>query len=867
MPQQKLAELVKQYTAWLPVIAHTALDVVVAVLSAGIVYILLRIALRLWDWRQLRRQTYVFIEITPPLSAAKTPLQSTEWVNRLYGIGLSRDKQERLRRMAFSVSLELSSALRDGIRYYVRVPEQEANMTKLAISSYLQKARIRIVNDYLPAHLNYKTAQVLDFRLSNAHFLPLKTEESFLAHDPFTQLTNAMTGLNDTEHVVLQIVMQPAVNTNNDHTLRSVKRNDDLLALAKQHHISPVITLTFGLAFKAVRGVVMFITDVVYSPPAGSSAMTMYEQQARMGIKPARSITPFEQALNDTITDKATQKQFRVAVRAIVVGEDKKQTRRRIKALKAALSAYDSEYQQLQASTTFPAFVLNRYRLYKFAHRLPPLFQRHANKLAPSEIANIYHFPAPGSAGESLVQSLSHTLPATLSQKRGTDIDVIVGRNIHQDQRTDIGLSRAGRMKHMYVIGSTGTGKTTMLTSMIYQDMVNGKGLAVLDPHGDMFRELCEIVPKHRRKDVVILDPSDRAFPIGLNALNPGITFGSKEDSHGWIASSIIFIFSKLADERYWGPRMEHILRNATLTALQLPNPSFYTLQRLLTDKHFQRTSAKSIRDQVLKDFWNKEMLPLGDSQLATMVAPLANRLGQFLTDPMSRNILLQQQSSLRLSEIMDEGKILLVNLSKGDIGEDRSTFFGTVLTSLIWMAAFQRTKLREKDRKDFYLYIDEFQNFAAPSFTDITSEGRKFHIGLIASHQNVAQITDENLLKVMVGNAHSIVCFRSGPNDEAFILPFMKPAVEKGSIVNLPPYTFFMRTLTDESELAFSGTTVPLEHAESLQTAKDVIAASRKQYATPRKEVEAYLNSLFSGKASKEEPVTGKDKPGKVEP
>lgn len=396
---------------------------------------------------------------------------------------------------------------------------------------------------------------------------------------------------------------------------------------------------------------------------------------------------------------------------------------------------------------------------------------------------------------------------------------------------------------------------------------MNGKGLAVLDPHGDMFRELCEIVPKHRRKDVVIVDPSDRAYPIGLNALNPGIAFDNKEDSHGWIASSIIFIFSKLADEKYWGPRMEHILRNATLTALQLPNPSLYTLHHLLTDKRFQRTSVKLIKDQVLKDFWYKEILPLGDSQLATTVAPLANRLGQFLTDPMSRNILLQQQSSLRLSEIMDEGKILLVNLSKGDIGEDRSNFFGTILTSLMWMAAFQRTRIREKDRKDFYLYIDEFQNFAAPSFTDITSEGRKFHIGLIASHQNIAQIKDEKLLQVMVGNAHSIVCFRSGPNDEAFILPFMKPAVEKGGIVNLPPYTFFMRTLTDESELAFSGTTIPLEHAGSIHTATDVIAASRTQYATPRKEVEAYLKDLFSGKSSKDEPRDSTRKSTNTEP
>ncbi len=311
---------------------------------------------------------------------------------------------------------------------------------------------------------------------------------------------------------------------------------------------------------------------------------------------------------------------------------------------------------------------------------------------------------------------------------------------------------------------------------------------------------------------------------------------------------------------------MEHILECATLTALQLPNPSLYTLQKLLTNKRYMRESLKVIKDPVLKEFWLTEMLPLGEAQLATTVAPLTHRLGKFIVDPMSRNILLQQKSTLRLSEIMDDGKILLVNLSKGDVGEDKSQFFGTILTSLIWMAAYQRTHIAEKKRRDFYLYIDEFQNFAAPGFADITSEGRKFHIPLIASHQNIAQIEDQNLLKIIAGNSHTIICLRASPSDEAFILPFMEPAVEKGNIVNLSPHHFFMKTVTDESELAFSGVTVPLECAESTETSGQVIAASRKKYGTPRKDVEAYLDSIFSGKEPTEDSSTDEIKPEKGE-
>jgi TraM recognition site of TraD and TraG len=194
----------------------------------------------------------------------------------------------------------------------------------------------------------------------------------------------------------------------------------------------------------------------------------------------------------------------------------------------------------------------------------------------------------------------------------------------------------------------------------------------------------------------------------------------------------------------------------------------------------------------------------------------------------------------------MDEGKILLVNLSKGDIGDDESLFFGTILTSFIWMAAYQRTKIPEQHRRDFFLYVDEFQNFATPGFSEIASEGRKYHVPLIVSHQNIAQIKDKDLLKVIVGNAHTIICLKASPDDEAFILPYMTPVVEKGDIVNLTPYHFFMKTTADESEDAFSGITVPLTITESEKTKDAVVANSRKQFATPLKSVEAYMEKLF---------------------
>lgn len=846
MPQKTALTTLMRYTDWLVSPIHYLPYVALTLGIALLIAVVLRVALRLCDWWQILRQKYVFIEITPPITANKTPLQSAEWISRMHGIGLSRDRQETLQRLHFSQSLELSSTNQGGIRYVTRVPNQESDLIKQSIGSHLGNARIRTTSDYLPAHLNYKTARVLDFKQTAAYFLPLKTQESFQAHDPVGHLTNAMNGLKDSEHIILQIIAVPDHFKENGTIRQRLGRNEDMLAHAKQHNGNSLLRLAIKLPLKMISGIVMFITDVMYSSPVQSPST--YEHRVKAGVKPARSITPSEQALNDAIHSKATHPHhFRVEIRALIVTDDPKQAKLRGKAMRSAMSAYSTDHQSLRAQWNFPAFILGRYRLFKFTHRLPSLMWHHSNKLSAAEIADIYHFPVPGTFTENMVRSLSHTLPATLSQRQATDFDVIVGRNEHQEQQTDIGLSAEIRRKHMYVIGSTGTGKSTLLESCIYQDMVNNKGLAMLDPHGDMYRKLLSIVPEHRRNDVVVFNPADQDFPFGLNMLSPGINFESKAEAHSRITSSVISVFSKLTDKAFWGPRMEHILQCATLTALQLPNPSFYTLQKLLTDKRCMREAVGRIKDPVLKEFWLKEMLPLGDGQLAATVAPLTHRTGKFITGPMARNILLQQKSTIRLSEIMSEGKILLVNLSKGDIGEDQSFFFGTILTALIWVTAYQRSKLPEAERRDFYLYIDEFQNFAAPGFADISSEGRKFHIPLIVSHQNIAQIEDQNLLKIVAGNAHTFISLRASPSDETFILPFMEPAVEKGNIVNLAPHHFFMKTTTDESELAFSGITVPLDVKGSKKTTNSVIAKSRKRYATPRTEVELYLDSLFT--------------------
>lgn len=816
-----------------------------------------------------------FLELTLPLNSAKSAFATEQLYILLRSSSQYRGIWHRAAGRKKPYSLEVVGMYDYGIRFILRIPTHAVNTVRRKLFNYLPGIKIREIDDYMKGVTG--KVGVIELELAGDFVLPLQDHKMLSEHDVMTYLISHMTGLVEDETVATQIVVAPVYTFTHRRVARRLRHFRARISLGKEissqlrRQRTPLARILWLLWYPpfwfiaAMAKIVVFAGKVI-----AAVALDLEDGPTPRNREKRRADNPYEQELMRTVRGKVGQHLFEVTIRLLVASPDPETIHERLNALLASFQPFTTDYQGLRVRHTNPVTARADDALKRFrARTLSPHLLSQPTILSSSELADLYHFPVADSLTESLVQSLSHTLPATLSQKHAANLDVVVGRNEHQGQEIDIGMTAEVRRRHMYLIGSTGTGKTTLLERMIYQDMLNGKGLAVLDPHGDMYQELLAIVPEHRKNDVVIFDPSDRAFPPGLNIFSPGIRFKNEEDAHSWIKSSVISVFSKMTDKAFWGPRMEHILECATLTALQLPNPSLYTLQKLLTDKRYMRKAVQHIRDPILKEFWLKEMLPLGDGQLATTVAPLTHRVGKFITDPMSRNILLQSETTIRLSEIMDESKILLVNLSKGDIGEDQSFFFGTILTALIWVTAYQRSRIPESKRRDFYLYIDEFQNFAAPGFADISSEGRKFHIPLIVSHQNVAQIEDQSLLKIMAGNAHTFISLRASPSDEAFILPFMEPAVEKGNIVNLAPYHFFMKTTADKSELAFSGVTVPLEIEGSEKTAQRIIAASRKRYGTPRKDVEAYLDGLLSDNKpanktdkSSDESSSNKDEP-----
>ena len=816
-----------------------------------------------------KNQELAFLELTFPANTTKSAYATEQLYRLLHTRAKKRTFTETLTQYKKVYSLEIASSRDLGIRYIMSVPKKESDVIHQSLLSYLPGLKVKEVADFLDdikleADEDTYGVGVLEFALASDFALPLQDQDVLSEHDPISFLTGTMTKLAPGELIAFQMLATPVINGIQSKELSHITKLRRTIAQGKPltELLQPTTFQKFT-SFLPVKIVVLLIKGVLallklfglflISLPAlildnGKGAPILLPTPQ---INISTSLDPYEQDLHRIVKDKLNQHLFETSIRVLIVAKDTDQVQLRAESILASVGPFTSTYQALTSKRSLlPSKFTFKHRLANFKYRLLSGGLFNSNPiLSSSEVTDIYHFPYTDiTKTEGLVKSKSPPLPAPLSMKKSdTNLDVVVGNNSYGGEDTPIGLTLEQRQRHTYVIGKTGMGKTEMLKSMIYQDMMSGKGLAVLDPHGDLFHELLRIVPKNRLKDVIVFNPADKEWPIGLNILSSGIYFSDEDEGHDRITSTTLAVFRKLTDEKYWGPRLEHILRNASMTALQTAVPSLFVIQKLLTNtKGYQKTIASTLSDPILKQFWESEFSLYGRMQQAGVVAPITNRLGKFITNKMSRNILLQGKSTINMQKIMDEGKILLVNLSKGELGEDQSFFFGSLIISLIQLAAYQRIHVAESKRRDFFLYVDEFQNFATHIFEELSSEGRKWHVPLIPSHQNIAQIRDTNLLKVVAGNADTIIALKSGPDDEKFILPFMEPEVEKGGIVNLPPYHFYMKVTNKDSEDAFSGETQLLEVEGSDKAAKEVIEYSRKHYAIPREEVEKQLNKLF---------------------
>ncbi len=435
-----------------------------------------------------------------------------------------------------------------------------------------------------------------------------------------------------------------------------------------------------------------------------------------------------------------------------------------------------------------------------------------------------------------------------------------------RNKETPFGIKTDDRRRHMYVIGKTGMGKTTLMENMVIQDIRNGHGVAFLDPHGDSVQRILNSVPSNRVNDVIYFNPADLDHPLAFNILE------SVDPRYKHlVASGLMGVFTKIW-ANLWSARMEYILNNTILALLDSPGNTLLGITRMYVDKKYRKKIVDNVKDPMVRAFWTDEFANYNEKYRTEAIAPIQNKVGQFLSSGIIRNIVGQPRSTIDLREIMDQQKILIMDLSKGKVGEDNSALLGAMLVTKIQLAAMSRTDIEERDRKDFYLYVDEFQNFATDSFATILSEARKYRLNLVVGHQYIGQLIQDKSTKVrdaIFGNVGTLVVFRVGAEDAEFLVKEFEPIFTEVDIVNLPKYAILLKLMINGvASDPFSAMTLPPNPNFLTGNIEKVLKVSRERYANPVEEVEEKISRWMGAEYHQESAVLiGADSENKGQP
>src|SRR3989344_4942872 len=434
---------------------------------------------------------------------------------------------------------------------------------------------------------------------------------------------------------------------------------------------------------------------------------------------------------------------------------------------------------------------------------------------------------------DSKVQIITHAPPPPdlpVYQRVDPKDVVFFGRTNYvaalEEKRFIFGIKRPDRRRHMYMVGKSGVGKSKLLELMVRQDIASGHGLCLIDPHGDVIGEILNFVPPERAQDVVLIDPSDTKYPVSFNPLE-----NVDPEMKHQLTQGLIEVFQKQFGAN-WTPRLEHVFRFTCLALLDYPHATMRGMISMLTDRNYRQKVVEYITDDMVKRFFAIEFADWSEKFDTDAIIPLVNKLGQFLSDPLLRNIFGQKQNKIDISSLMNQRKIILINLSKGRLGEENSSFFGSIFLTKIKQAGMERAAIPEKDRVDFYLYVDEFQNVVTQTFENILSEARKYGLNLTMAHQYVGQIITK-VHQAVLGNTGSIICFRVGGEDAVKLKPEFEPLFGVKDMINLAVAEFYIKmTIDGESYDPFSAVTLKVLPPTHPSYRQEIIEASRRKYA-----------------------------------
>ncbi len=492
----------------------------------------------------------------------------------------------------------------------------------------------------------------------------------------------------------------------------------------------------------------------------------------------------------EAIERSAGKPGFEVSIRLVVNAPTKHEAHTLLKQFSGTFAQFSGPYNKFVKQFIF----LKRLFMVDFIYRYPAMF-RGRSILNSEELATVYHFPNKQIETPHIHWLTAKTAPAP-SQIPNSGL--YLGKSVYRGMSRKIFISDKDRARHMYIIGKTGTGKSELLMDMILQDIRAGKGVCFIDPH-DSVEKLLEYIPPERAEDVIYFNPADTDRPMGLNMLE-----ARTEEEKQFVASSIINLMYKLYDPHKTGiigPRFEHAIRNAMMTVMVEPGATFIEIVRVMTDPKFLQELLPKVEDPMVRRYWTDQIAQTSDFHKSEVLDYIVSKFGRFITDKMMRNIIGQSYSAFNFREVMDQGKILLINLAKGRIGEENSAFLGLILVPKILVAAMSRQDIPEAERRDFNLYVDEFQNFATPDFATILSEARKYHLNLIVANQFIGQI-DEEVKNAVFGNVGTMMSFRVGVQDANFLQHEFSPTFSEADLTNVERYHTFVKTIVDNEPM-----------------------------------------------------------------
>lgn len=808
------------------------------------------------------QKKYMVMQVAVPRENESGPIVAETIFATFHGVEKHFTLWQRLRGFSSdNISFELAN-VGNSIQFYLAFPKSLRSLIEGQVYAQYPNAEIEECPDYSKQikREEQKTVISMELDLFEANVYPIKRYAQFedklsrLPVDPLAGITAALVTLNNPkDQVWVQIVVTPLLDKWRIIFTKCVRILQNGVFSSW-----PAMRTWYARAFttrKTWAKIVLFPLYAIFWLHGllvnSKIELSSGQKVAASEMEEMISKSHDRESNTDAAMDKVLRPLFNVNIRLVYLSDQKDDVgaTQKLKELAATFKQFNFPHMngfEVRSTQTGTEVLKN------YSHRLI----KDGFVLNNEELATIYHLPylTVKTPLINWVKSKRMEPPADLPIVHGDvhkihDGTVVLGKTNFRGSSNVFGIKDIDRRRHFYIIGKTGMGKSTLLENMIYSDIQAGHGVGVIDPHGDLADRVLNFVPTSRINDVMLIDPSDKEYAVAFNMLD------TQDPSHnGIVASGLIGIFKKIYAES-WGPRLEHILRNTVLALLESPGATLLGIPKILVDADFRKKVLSTVQDPMVLQFWHGEFANFSDKLRVEAISPIQNKVGQFLSGTTIRNIVGQPKTTIDFRFAMDKGKIVIINLSKGKIGEDNSALLGAMFVTKFQLDAMSRADILEKDRKDFHLYIDEFQNFATDSFATILSEARKYRLSLTIANQYIAQMPD-TVREAVFGNVGSMLSYQVGFDDAETISQQFAEEVTAQDVLSLNKYSAYMRLLIDgmPSKTFSLDTLPPPPFTEDPAHLDKILKVNRQRYSQPveivEEKINRFTNSMHDKKA-----------------